>query len=228
MSTTPPSPDEQPPVRHPTVGWVVLVPVKPPAHGKSRLLGLDDEARRELAAAFALDTVAACLAAPGVAQVLAVTDDAGFAASLSALGATCLPDGASGDLNATLRQSAAEARRRWPDLRPVALCADLPSLQAADLANALARIAAAGAPATAFVPDAAGLGTTLYAAPHASFEPRYGGPSRRAHLDAGCAEMADAPLTLRHDVDDLVDLQAAVALGLGPRTTEVVAALRLF
>ena len=44
--------------------YVVLVPVKPPAVGKSRLVGLPDETRRELAAAFALDTVSACLATP--------------------------------------------------------------------------------------------------------------------------------------------------------------------
>ena len=43
--------------------YVVLVPVKPPAVGKSRLAGLGDDERRELAAAFALDTVEACRAA---------------------------------------------------------------------------------------------------------------------------------------------------------------------
>src|SRR5690349_19543889 len=57
-------------------GHVLLVPVKPPAHGKSRLLGVPDERRRELAAAFALDTVTTCLSTPGVTRVLAVTDDA--------------------------------------------------------------------------------------------------------------------------------------------------------
>ena len=36
--------------------------------------------RRDLAAAFALDTVAAAAATPGVAAVLVVTDDSGFAA----------------------------------------------------------------------------------------------------------------------------------------------------
>lgn len=226
MSTTP-DPGSHP--APPAAGWVVLVPVKPPARGKSRLVGLDDEARRELASAFALDTVAACLATPGVAQVLVATDDAGFAASLLALGADCIPDGDSGDLNATLRQTAAEAARRWPTLRPVALCADLPTLLADDLVAGLAAVgeALAGA-AAAFVPDAAGIGTTLYAAAYDAFDPRYGHASRRAHLDAGCLEVAHAPVRLRRDVDDLVDLQTAAGLGLGPRTAEVVAGLRLF
>src|SRR3954452_4098014 len=35
--------------------YVALVPVKPPALGKSRLVGLADDDRRALAAAFALD-----------------------------------------------------------------------------------------------------------------------------------------------------------------------------
>ena len=60
--------------------YVALVPVKPPALGKSRLVGLTDDVRRALAAAFALDTVAACVAAESVAQVLVATDDAAFAA----------------------------------------------------------------------------------------------------------------------------------------------------
>ncbi|MBU2076102.1 MAG: 2-phospho-L-lactate guanylyltransferase, partial [Actinobacteria bacterium] len=43
--------------------YAVVMPVKPPSRGKSRLVGLADGAREELAAAFALDTVTACLAA---------------------------------------------------------------------------------------------------------------------------------------------------------------------
>src|SRR6478672_1404810 len=52
---------------------VVVVPVKPPALGKSRLVGMTDEQRRELAEAFALDTVAAAAATAGVEAVLVVT-----------------------------------------------------------------------------------------------------------------------------------------------------------
>ena len=225
MSTTSRPGHRPPPARD---GWVALVPVKPPARGKSRLVGLDDDSRRALASAFALDTVTACLATPDVGQVLVVTDDAGFAGSLRALGAACIPDGDSGDLNATLCQAAAEAERRWPTLRPVALCADLPALRPHDLAAGLEALGVASRSAAAFVPDAAGVGTTAYAAAYDDFAPRYGGASRRAHLDAGCTEVAHAPATLRRDVDDLVDLQAATSLGLGPRSAAVVAALGLF
>ena len=111
---------------------VVVIPVKPPGVGKTRLVGVPAEQRVALASAFAIDTVTACLATAGVAQVLVTTDDARFAATLTALGAEACPDGGSG-LNQALVQAAAEAARRWPGLRPVALCADLPALRAEDL-----------------------------------------------------------------------------------------------
>src|SRR5690242_5961812 len=75
--------------------YVVLLPVKPPARGKSRL-EVDPARRRALAAAFALDTARACLAATRVTAVLAVTDDAPFAADLRAAGCDTIPDGVTG------------------------------------------------------------------------------------------------------------------------------------
>lgn len=203
MSAPPPAPRR----------FAVVVPVKPPALGKSRLVGLPDDVRRALAEAFALDTVAACLAGARVGAVLVATDDASFAARLADLGCPSIPDGVTGDLNASLRQAAAEAQRRWPDLQPAALCADLPALRPDDLDAALAEVGEE----PAYVPDASGLGTTLYTAAWQRFDPRFGPGSREAHdLDA-FAVGVDAT-TLRRDVDDLADLRAAVALGVGPRT----------
>jgi 2-phospho-L-lactate guanylyltransferase len=203
--------------------FAVLVPVKPPVHGKSRLVGPTHELRRELAAAFALDTVTACLAAVRVAEVLVVTDDASFSQRMAALGCACVPDGVSGDLNGTLRQAAAEARRRWPHLEPVALCADLPALHPGDLDEALSAAEDAG---PCFVADAAGHGTTLYAAPHDRFDPRFGVGSRLAHLTAGALELAGDLPTLRNDVDDLEDLHRALALGVGAHTALAAGAAR--
>lgn len=196
--------------------YAVLVPVKPPAVGKSRLVGLPDPHRRALAAAFALDTVTACLATPRVAQVLAVTDDAHFARDLTRAGCSVLPDGPSGDLNASLVLAAAEAHRRWPNLRVAAVCADLPALLPEDLASALDQ--AAGLPGPSFVSDAAGLGTTMYVASVEDFWPQFGEGSREAHRNSGAHEIAGALATLRTDVDDLDDLASARALGVGPHT----------
>jgi len=202
--------------------YVALVPVKPPALGKSRLVGLTDDDRQALAAAFALDTVAACVAATTIHQVLVATDDAGFAKELTGLGAVAIPDGVAMDLNGTLRQSAAEAHRRWPELVPVALTADLPAVRAEDLDDALGVVAPGEA---AYVADTDGLGTTLYTAGYDGFDPRFGPGSALAH-DATGARPITAPLPrLRRDVDELADLADALALGVGPRTAERAASL---
>jgi 2-phospho-L-lactate guanylyltransferase len=201
--------------------YVVLVPVKPPAVGKSRLAELGDRERRELAAAIALDTVEACRGASLVREVLAITDDAGFAAELVAIGCATIPDGTSDDLNGTLRLAAAEARRRWPDLVPVAVLGDLPALRPAELDEALGTLAL-GEPA--YVADADGSGTTLYTAPYDDFRPRFGAGSAAAH-DIVARPVRDAAPGLRRDVDDLADLREAWVLGVGPRTRRRAASL---
>lgn len=198
-----------------TASYVVLLPVKPPARGKSRL-EVDPVRRRSLAAAFALDTARACLAANGVKAVLAVTDDARFADDLRAAGCATIPDGVADDLNESLRLAAAEARRRWPETRPVAVCADLPSLQPADLDAALSDAQAMTPPS--FVADGDGVGTTMYTATFENFAPRFGPGSREAHLDAGALEIEGELRTLRRDVDDSNGLAGAVELGLGAHT----------
>lgn len=213
---------EQP--ARPTDGrFGVVVPVKRLAVAKSRLDVLGDAARRELVAAFAADTVAAALDCPTVGAVMVVTDELGLALSLRDLGAAVIPDGQPGDLNASLQQGAAELARTHPELRPVALCGDLPALVADDLDAALRAAPADGA---AFVPDAAGVGTTLYTASSADFVPRFGQGSREAHLAAGAAELPAAP-SVRRDVDTPDDLADALSLGVGPRTSFVVTLHRL-
>jgi 2-phospho-L-lactate/phosphoenolpyruvate guanylyltransferase len=198
---------------------VVLLPVKPPSVGKSRLVGLPTDLRRDLAVAFALDTASAYLTTAGVGAVLVVTDDAAFSQHLTALGCEAVPDGAAGDLNACLRLAASEALRRWPWLSPVAVCADLPALRPVELGSALGALPAGVA---SFVADAAGSGTTMYAAPHDAFDPRFGPDSRAAHLNAGAVPVAGDLASLRQDVDDLDDLRRVLGLGVGPRTGRVV------
>jgi 2-phospho-L-lactate guanylyltransferase len=203
--------------------YVALVPVKPPALGKSRLTGLADVDRRALAAAFALDTVTACLGSESIVEVLVATDDAAFSLELRGLGAATIPDGVAMDLNGTLRQSAAEARRRWPGLVPVALTADLPAVRAEDLDEALRTVVPGEA---AYVADAEGLGTTLYTASHDEFAPRFGPGSALAHDATGARPITASLPRLRRDVDDLDDLDDALAMGVGPRTAERAASLR--
>lgn len=202
---------------------VVVVPVKPPAFGKSRLAGADqglpDDQRRELAQAFALDTVGAALATPGVEAVLVVTDDYRLAATLRDLGCEVMPDGASDDLNAALVQGAAEVVRRRPYAVPVALCADLPALRPDELAGVLTEVVdLVSTGRSAFVRDRAGVGTTLYAAPAEGFHPRFGVDSAARHVGAGAVEVGERALSVRTDVDDFADLGAALVAGVGPHT----------
>lgn len=203
-------------------GFVILLPVKSPGTAKSRMTTLDDADRGRLAGAFATDAVDACLQTPGVAGVLVVSDDAAFAATLADRGATTCAD-PGGGLNAALRHAATVVRDERPDLRPVALCADLPALAPIDLAAALEFAATTTA---CFVRDADGTGTTFYSAGYDAFDPRFGPDSAQRHSE-DAVEVPGAVVTLRRDVDDLDDLREAITLGVGAATTRALAVVRL-
>jgi len=199
------------------LGWSLVVPVKVLAQAKSRLTGLAGADRAELALAMAADTVAAALASSAVQTVLVITDDRAVSAEMSRLGALVLADEPASGLNEALRFGAGYARDRWPERGVAGLAGDLPALQPAELTTALEL---AGLQGRAFVPDAAGTGTTLLAAtPGADFEPLFGLDSRARHRAAGAAELdLQATSGLRRDVDTVEDLQVAASVGLGPRT----------
>jgi 2-phospho-L-lactate guanylyltransferase len=195
------------------VEWTVLVPVKELGLAKSRLRGaLPGVPHPDLVLALVLDTLTAALACPGVAAVLVVTADEAAAAAARALGAKALPDPPPG-LNQALEHGAAAAGGG----ALAALAGDLPALRAADLAATLAAATRRG-----YVPDRAGTGTTLLAAPPGvPLVPRFGPGSARAHAQSGAVRLPAAP-SLRHDVDTAADLAAAALLGLGPRTAALV------
>jgi 2-phospho-L-lactate guanylyltransferase len=223
--------------------WTVLLPVKVLARAKSRLAVLAGERRRELALALAADTVTAAVACQDVARVVVITSDPVAGPLLAALGTVIIPDepldlkaapaapgaaalGVQEALNAALRHGAGEAARRWPGTALAALTADLPALRPAELSAALRRAGAAEG-AASFVPDAARVGTTLYAVPPGGeFCPLFGGASRARHAASGAAELAGDDLAgLRRDVDTPDDLRAALTLGAGPRTTALAGEL---
>ena len=237
--------------------WTVLLPVKVLARAKSRLAALAGDRRGELALALASDTVCAVLACEEVARVIVVTSDPVAGPLLATLGAVVVPDepsdltaglgahrtlasadiradagGVLGDLgvqdalNAALRHGAAVAARRWPGTGLAALTADLPAVSPAELAGAL-RAAGASPGRAAFVPDAAGVGTTLYAVPPGGeFRPLFGGASRARHAADGATELDLEDVTgLRRDVDTPDDLREALTLGVGPFTRAAAADL---
>ncbi|CAL9433150.1 Phosphoenolpyruvate guanylyltransferase [Streptomyces sp. enrichment culture] len=205
--------------------WTLVVPVKPLARAKSRLSDTaDDAVRPDLALAFALDTVAAALSCPAVADVAVVTDDSRAGRELAALGAGVVSDEPGGGLNAALAHAAAAVRAARPGSPVAALNADLPALRPAELARVLN--AAAQFPRS-FLPDAAAIGTTLLAAaPGSELDPFFGPDSRRGHRASGAVELGlDAVDSVRQDVDTGEDLRAALALGVGPRTAAAAARL---
>lgn len=208
-----------PSLAHP---FVVLVPVKLLAAGKSRLAGISDDLRRALALAFALDTVAAARATPAVREVVVVSSDPDVIAGAERLGSAVEPD--TGDLNGSLRAAATRLGPIRPGTLPVALCSDLPALDERSLTQGLAQITDASA---WFVADHEGTGTTMYAAPYSLFAPRFGVASRVAHGDAGAVEIAGGLPRLRRDVDAMCDLDALVTAGwLGSHTRDVLAGAR--
>jgi 2-phospho-L-lactate guanylyltransferase len=204
--------------------WCLVVPVKRLHRAKTRLARMASAYREDLALAFARDTVAAALACPRVAGVLAVTDDRRATPVLAGLGALVVPDEPDAGLNPALAHGARVARDRWPDAGLGALSADLPALRPGELAAALDE--AARYPA-AFVADAAGSGTTLLTAtPGTALRPAFGEASRARHRAGGAHELDLGGIpALRRDVDTEDDLREALRLGVGPGTSAVVAAL---
>jgi 2-phospho-L-lactate guanylyltransferase len=207
-------------------GWAVVLPVKRLAAGKSRLRGAVTGVRHErLALALVLDTAAAAMASPAVARVVAVTDDPEAAEALAALGAHTVPDPPGAGLNAAFAHGASLAGGA-----PVAaLAGDLPALRPAELAAAL-RAAEELAPTTGgatgargFAADADGTGTVLLTVPPGGhLDPHFGPGSAAAHAASGAVPLDGAWPGLRRDVDTAADLAAAAALGLGPRTAELL------
>ncbi|MBB1245397.1 2-phospho-L-lactate guanylyltransferase [Streptomyces durbertensis] len=202
--------------------WTLVVPLKPLTRAKSRLsASVGEAARARLALAFAQDTVHAAMRCPRVRTVVVVTDDVRAGRVLTGLGAGVVPDVAGGGLNAALRHGVARARAERVAGAVAALNADLPALRPAELSRVLA---AAAAVPRAFLPDAAGTGTTLLAAgAEVALRPAFGWQSRRRHLASGAVELSppDVP-GVRQDVDTGEDLLAALELGVGTHTLGVL------
>ncbi|WP_197320939.1 2-phospho-L-lactate guanylyltransferase [Saccharomonospora sp. NB11] len=217
----------------------LIVPLKRPSTGKSRLRGVlghvgaehvddlahpGDPARHtELVLALAYDTLHAAVSTPGVRRVLVVGSDPAALALLRELdvevvGEPSGPGGTDG-LNAALRAGERLLRAKDPDSVVGALQADLPALRPDELDTALTQ---AGGE-RAFVADRPGTGTTLLlSAPGAALRPRFGPGSARAHALTGATAIT-APLpSLRGDVDTPGDLDHARLLGLGERTRAVL------
>ena len=205
----------------PSRPWAVVVPVKGGSSAKSRLA---DPARPALATAFALDTIMAALATVGVERVVVVTSDPVVATLVRALDpgdrvVDLVPDPGVG-LDAAARAGVDRARAEHFH-RVAVLLGDHPSLTSTELEIALA---AAATHRGAFVPDAAGTGTAMVALADADATTNFGGGSAARHAAQGLARLdLDLP-GLRLDVDEVTDLEAALAVGVGQHTARALRA----
>jgi coenzyme F420-0:L-glutamate ligase/coenzyme F420-1:gamma-L-glutamate ligase len=203
--------------------WGVVIPVKRLGGAKTRLTA-GDVAREELALAFALDTIDAVLGARQVRLLVVVSSEPRIVDALAdragvRAGVRTVPDPETG-LNAAL-VAGRDALAAEHDGPVALLLGDLPSLRSADLDAVLVR---ADQQDTAMVADAQGTGTTMITArrrPDAV--PRFGPGSRAAHEAAGHHRLDPVPPSVQQDVDSFEDLAAAVRLGVGRATADLLA-----
>lgn len=199
--------------------WVVIVPVKRAAVGKTRLR-VDGIHHPSLVRAIALDTIEAVAACRRVAQVVVVTADEGVTAATDSIPRVrTVRDGDEG-LTAAITRGVESA----PGDRPRAvLLGDLPALRPMELETALEL---AVEHPLAFIPDADGAGSVLATArAGVALRSRFGGPSASAHREAGFAELAvPAAWGLRRDLDLADHLPDLRRRGLGPRTAALLEA----
>lgn len=172
-----------------------ILPVKDLRRSKSRLQVVD---RVELVTAMLLDTVAAILTADA-GPVVVVSPDERVRSALSGLAVSFLHSDA--PLNDAI--SAALVPGTCAAVLP-----DLPALTAEDVAALIAA-------RRGHVPDAAGTGTSMAIAD--DLQPAFGPDSAAAFTSLGLPPVLTGP-GARCDVDDLDDLDAAIALGVGRNT----------
>lgn len=201
-------------------GWTVVIPVKPAAVGKSRLAGAVAD-HETLARAIALDTIFAAQAAERVSRIIVVTDDAGVRSAVGRVrGVEVLPEREARGLDAAIALGAEAAGRGAPR---AALLGDLPALRPRDLDAALELAARAE---RGVVTDAEGTGSTLVTArAGAVWVSAFGDGSAARHRLLGCTDLSvPRESSLRRDVDTAEQLAAAARLGVGSRTSAVLAA----
>lgn len=196
-----------------------LVALKPGTPAKSRLAPVGEALRRDLAWAMAVDTLAALHRV--FDRVLVVGSvRAGELTRLGiAVDVVAEPD--QPGMNSALTHGAALLRDEGAS-SVLACVGDLPSLTPASIRAVLV----ASKPwARAFLADESGVGTTMLIAHETLLQPRFEGRSAAAHLASGAHPIPEeVPVPdARTDVDTESDLDAAVRLGVGPATAEVLA-----
>jgi 2-phospho-L-lactate/phosphoenolpyruvate guanylyltransferase len=199
----------------------VLVPLRSPGRGKTRLAPhLSPSARASLAGAMLAD-VAAALAGADVDEVVVVAGGPAAAAAAAALGLDALVDPPDAtDLDAALRSAVC---RLGPRAELLVVAADLPRLAADDLT-------AVRAPDVPVIvaPTVDGGTGVLVRRPAGAITTRYGVGSAGRHLAlaqrAGVLAVTVERPGTAYDVDTLADLTALREAPVGPATRRLLTA----
>ena len=207
----------------------LLVPVKPLAQAKTRLLGAADGgtgepgAHTQLALALVRDTLAAAAGATTVRRLVVICSDETVRTVLAGDGIEAVPDEPDAGLNPALRHGETLLRGQRTTVAIGVLLADLPALRPVELDGAIRAGLATGR--RTFCSDRWGTGTTLLLAPPGvPLEPRFGGfDSAAAHRATGARQLSGCWPGLRCDVDTVADLSVAQGLGLGRFTRSALA-----
>ncbi|MDR6438725.1 2-phospho-L-lactate guanylyltransferase [Paenarthrobacter nicotinovorans] len=210
--------------------WTLIVPFKGGPQAKSRIRAqtgsrkVSPSLQRELALGFLDDTVEAATAAVNVRRVIIVSSDPAAVVANSKV--RMFADPGLG-LNAAVEAGFAFARLLGSEGPVAALTADLPSLTAEDLDDALQSAAMLG---RSVVSDRQGTGSTMITAlPGMRVRAMFGGDSLREHLLAGHHLLAiPDESTLRADVDTIDDLATAAEIGVGRHTKAALLTSGLF
>lgn len=199
------------------VDWVVIVPIKRFTDAKRRLEGVGD--RAAIAEALTRDTLDAVAASSRVRMVLVMTDDPHLVHDLRLPVAAVVRTQRTPGLNGAISDGLAYAGESWPDFAVAVLQGDLPALTPEDLDEVLE--AAEDMP-LGIVPDADGRGTAMITGkPGMPLLPAFGEGSAARHQELGHKRIR-ASERLRRDVDTRADLSAAVRLGVGRHTAELL------
>ena len=199
--------------------WTAIVPIRSFTEGKTRLdtPGISTGALIE---AFASDVVDACADCPGIGTVVVVSPDPEVLDFATSRGARALREIRGNGIN-----EAIDYARGQVSGPIVAILGDTPCLNADVLTSVLGE--AVQFPIS-FVPDASGVGTTMWCAQSgAQGRPHFGHHSRAEHRASGAIELCanDASprgARARRDVDTDVDLWDARRLGVGPATSALL------
>ncbi|KAA1421913.1 NTP transferase domain-containing protein [Nocardioides humilatus] len=195
----------------------VLIPVGPLGESLPRM-DVPDVVRRDLALAFALDTVAVAVRCSAVEDVVVVTRDPEVAAAFGDLQVQVLEAVDTSGVSSVISAAYAEVRKR---VVPTAvLMSDLPALMPDELYAALTRVTTWHR--SVFASELLGDGTTFYAGRPNGFRPTFGRRSASWNDSAGALRIGNDLPGLRCDVDDLEGLAVAKYLGVGAHTSLVL------